>query len=123
MLNAEQLARIVRGTVVLVDLTDGVGKEQTKVRPAVVVSADTLNKRLTTLIVVPISGLKDKKPFKHEVFIRKGEGDLTEDSVAQPVQIRTLDRDRRVVRVLGQLSPATMSQLGGSLFGVLGGLP
>jgi mRNA-degrading endonuclease toxin of MazEF toxin-antitoxin module len=90
MLSPEQLTSIVRGTVVRVDLTDGVGKEQNKVRPAVVVSSesfeavvvssDTLNKRIVTIIVVPISGLKDKKPYKHEMFIRKGEGNLTEDS-------------------------------------------
>ncbi len=76
MLAPEQLAQIVRGTVVLVDLSDGVGREQTKVRPAVVVSSDTLNSRIVTITVVAISGLKDKKPYKHEVFIRKGEGNL-----------------------------------------------
>ena len=135
MLAAAELAKIVRGTVVRVDLSDGIGKEQNKVRPAVVlrthdhetetdavvVSSDLLNKRLVTLIVVPISGLKGKKAFKHEVEIEAGEGGLTERSVAQPIQIRTIDREKRVVAILGQLSSTTMTRISTSLFGILGG--
>jgi len=114
--------RITRGTVVIVRLEPAQGHEQGKTRPAVVVSSDVHNRNLTTIIVVPISGLKGKQPFPHEVFICSGEGGLTEDSVAQPVQIRTVDRNKRVAAVLGQLQSTTMAQIDASLFAVLGGI-
>ena len=107
----------------VVNLDPSRGSEQNKTRPAVVVSSDVLNRSLETLIVVPISSLKPgKTPYRHEVFIRAGEGGLLEDSVAQPIQIRTIDRSQRVTKILGQLPAPTMAQLGASMFGVLGGL-
>ena len=119
----EQLKLITRGTVLLVDLDPSLGAEQAKTRPCVVVSSDTYNSRLTTLNVVPISSLGDKKPYPHEVLIPQGEGDLPNISVAQPVQIRTIDRNKRVVKILGRLSTQTMARVGASMFAVLGGLP
>lgn len=119
----QQLKAIARGTVVVVNLDPAEGAEQKKTRPCVVISADTINARLNTLIVVPISSKKDRDPYPHEVFVRKGEGGLTLDSLAQPVQVRTIDRRGRVVSILGRLPPQTMAQISLQLFVVLGGLP
>ena len=44
-----------RGTVVWVDLSDAHPPEMDKVRPAVVLSNSTLNARLGTVVVVPLS--------------------------------------------------------------------
>lgn len=44
-----------RGTVVWVDLCDTRPPEMDKVRPAVVLSNSTLNDRLSTVVVVPLS--------------------------------------------------------------------
>lgn len=109
--------------MLVVNLDPSEGCEQNKTRPCVVVSADSVNNRLKTLIVVPISSLKGRDPYPHEVFIRKGEGTLEFDSVAQPVQVRTIDRYLRVTAILGRLPPATISQISLKLFIVLGGIP
>jgi mRNA interferase MazF len=44
-----------RGTVVWVNLSDARPPEMDKVRPAVVLSNSTLNLRLSTVVVVPLS--------------------------------------------------------------------
>jgi mRNA interferase MazF len=44
-----------RGTVVWVNLSDAHPPEMDKVRPAVVLSNSTLNSRLSTVVVVPLS--------------------------------------------------------------------
>ena len=44
-----------RGTVVWVNLSDAHPPEMNKVRPAVVLSNSTLNHRLATVVVVPLS--------------------------------------------------------------------
>ena len=117
-----ELRKLRRGQVVWVDFRGSVGAEQGKTRPAVVVSSDRLNNVLRSIIVIPISGLKDKKPFPHEVVIPSGEGGLTEESVAQPIQIRTIDRGERVVGILGELKSDTMNAISSRLSDVLGGL-
>ena len=44
--------------MVIVDLSaDAQGREQTKIRPAVIISTDFFNDRLDTIIVIPISSL------------------------------------------------------------------
>ena len=118
----DQLKALTRGTVVRVDLAGAKGREQMKIRHAVVVSSDRFNRNLDTMQFVPLSGLKNKTPYPHEVLVPKGEGGTTEDSVAQAVQVRTLDRYERVVEIMGTLRPETMAKISVKLFEVLGGL-
>lgn len=109
-----ELKAIKRGTVVVVDLDPAQGSEQAKRRTCVVVSADIYNRKLDTIIVVPISGLEDengpkRKPWPHEVEIPAGSGGLRFNSAAQPVQIRTIDRYARVTKILGELPESVMA--------------
>jgi len=107
------LRAITRGTVLVIDISDARGFEQNKsTRTAIVVSSDTLNKKLATLIVVPTTSQKGRSAFPHEVPIPQGEGGLDADSFAQPVQIRTIDRFARVRRILGHVEPETMMKIG-----------
>ena len=117
--------KAARGQVVLVDLSaDAQGREQTKIRPAVVISIDFFNDRLDTMIVIPISSLKEgAAPREHEVLIKKGEGGLDVDSVAQPIQVRTVDRKLRMKKILGRLPPATMRQIIAKLGEAVGANP
>lgn len=109
----------------IVDLSaDAQGREQTKIRPAIVISTDFFNDRLDTVIIVPVSSLKEgATPRAHEVFIKKGDGGLEVDSVAQPIQIRTIDRRVRCRNVIGRVSPPVMRQIIAKLGEVLGGTP
>jgi mRNA interferase MazF len=113
--------KLVRGNVVVVDLNDAQGHEQSKIRPAVVISSDFHNDRLDTVVIVPISSLKEGSEARaHEVLLKKGEGGLDVDSVAQPIQIRTIDRKPRVKRVLGKLPPLSVGRIGIKLIETLG---
>jgi mRNA-degrading endonuclease toxin of MazEF toxin-antitoxin module len=114
-----------RGQVAIVDFSsDAQGREQTKIRPAVIISTDFFNDRLDTIIVIPISSLKEgATPREHEVFIKKDEGGLDVDSVAQPIQVRTVDRKFRVKKLLGRLPPATMRQIIAKLGEAVGATP
>lgn len=108
-----ELKAIKRGTVVVVDLDPAQGSEQAKRRTCVVVSADIYNKKLDTIIIVPISGLEDEDGPKrqvrpHEVEIAASSGGLRFRSAAQPVQIRTIDRYARVTKILGELPENVM---------------
>lgn len=50
------------------------------------------------------------KPYPVDVPVPKGEAGLVKDSVVQCNQIRPVD-EKRLVRTLGQLGPATMAKV------------
>jgi len=89
---------IRRGTVVWVTLSPGVGSEQTKRRPAVVVSNDAANRSAYrhgrgVITVVPLTSSR-AQALPHQVDIPAGTGGLARGSVAQIEQIRAVDITR-----------------------------
>jgi mRNA interferase MazF len=119
----EELQAITRGTVVIVALDPTKGHEQKKTRHCVVVSGDRFNAALATLIVVPISSVKDGgRVYANEVEIQPGHG-VTLLSKAQPIQIRTIDRFERVEAIKGKLPKETMDAIDSKIRMVLGMLP
>lgn len=94
---------IRRGEVFLVDLNPTQGSEIQKTRPCVVVSPDELNAHLRTLIVAPLTTGGQAYPFRVPCRFGGRVGRVVLD------QIRTVDRER-LVRQLGQLSPATLGR-------------
>ena len=98
-----------RGDVVMVDLNPAVGHEQGGQRPALVVSADALNRSPAGLVIVaPITGTDRGIPA--HVKVAASEGGLTKASVVMTDQIRTISL-RRVARRLGAVSSFTMKQV------------
>lgn len=93
------LSKIVRGQVLLVDLRGAERREQEKTRPCVVLSNDRQNQRHETLVVAPITSLDGRGARIYEVHLSAGEGGLPNDSAALPHQIRTIDRQARVVEI------------------------
>lgn len=94
---------IRRGEVFLVNLNPTRGSEIQKTRPCVVVSPDELNEHLRTLIVAPLTTGGQLYPFRVSCRFGGRVGRVVLD------QIRTVDRER-LVRRLGQLSPATLGR-------------
>lgn len=92
-----------RGEVFLVNLNPTRGSEIQKTRPCVVVSPDELNEHLRTLIVAPLTTGGQTYPFRVPCHFGGRVGRIVLD------QIRTVDRER-LVRRLGQLSPATLGR-------------
>lgn len=98
--------------MVLVDLKGSQGREQEKTRPCVIVSNDELNKKLSTVVVVPISSLPaGMKCYAYEVALKQGDGELDNDAAAMPQQIRTIDKFERIVEIWGSLSDESMDEL------------
>lgn len=103
---------LLRGDVYLVNLDPIVGKEIGKARPAVIIQNDIGNKFSPVTIIAPISSVKEiTKPLPIMIFLEKGEGGLNENSYVDCGQIRTLDKDKRLITKFGSLSKAKISEI------------
>jgi mRNA interferase MazF len=92
-----------RGDVFLVSLEPTVGSEIRKTRPCLVVSPDELNQHLRTVIVAPLTTGGHPYPFRVPCRFQRRQGFVVLD------QLRTVD-SQRLVRRLGRLSPAAVSE-------------
>jgi len=98
-----------RGEIWWVDLDPTQGSEIRKTRPAVVVSADALNRARRTVVVVPLStGPRAQPPI---VVAVPSAGSA---SVAACDQIRAVDKTR-LTRLAGRLSPDDLAAVEGAL--------
>ena len=104
---------IKRGEIYKVNLDPTVGSEMKKTRPALVVSADSINKASSVVIVCPITGSQGKSSPIH-VELPAGEAGLTKDSVVHCGQVRSVDAQRLGER-LGELDRQTMAKVGKGL--------
>ncbi len=100
-----------RGEVWLVNFDPTVGSEIRKVRPAVVISSDTIGK-LPIKLIAPIT---DWKPyFASNIWHVKIDPDssngLAKTSAVDALQLRGVDR-QRLIRKLGQLSAIAMEEI------------
>lgn len=106
------------GDIVLVDFNPVRGVEMSKIRPAVVVSNNILNKYSPLCIVVPITGNIERiLPF--HVFIPKLKSNgLKNDSKALPEQIKSLDKSR-IIKKLGVLEEKQLCEMERNLLFIL----
>lgn len=103
-----------RGEIVSVNFDPARGSEANKIRPAVIVSNDAANATATRLgrgviTVVPVtSNVTRIYPF--QLLLPADLTGLPRDSKAQAEQVRSVSVDR-VGELLGQLSPALVTEL------------
>ena len=98
-----------RGEVVVVNLDPVLGHEIGRTRPAVVIQNDVGNRYSPTAIVAALTSHSDRKAmFPFCVAVDKGEGGLSQTSIVNTAQIRTVDKRRIVGQPLGRLSASTM---------------
>ena len=95
------MVSVRRGEVHLIRLDPTEGHEIQKTRPCLIVSPDTLNAHLTTVIVAPMTTGSQPTPWRVSCRFQRREGLVVLD------QLRTIDR-RRVVQRLGRLPAATV---------------
>jgi len=92
-----------RGSVALVRLDPVEGSEQGKTRPCVVVQNDVANRLSSTVTIVPVVGYIEKiARYPLCVALEKGVAGLN-TSVVNCAHVRTVDRRRLVLPVLGQI--------------------
>lgn len=103
---------LFRGDVYLINLDPIIGKEIGKARPALIIQNDIGNKFSPVTIIAPISSIKEiTKPLPIMVFLDKGEGGLKVKSYVDCGQIRTVDKEKRLISKYGSLSQEKMQKV------------
>ncbi len=112
------MVEVVRGDVVLCDLNPVVGTEQSGIRPVVVTQNDRANKVSPHTIIAPFTSKIRQALLPSHVFVPKGIGGLSQDSVILCEQIRVIDKSR-IVRRIGHLDDNYLQQLAEALKRIL----
>jgi mRNA interferase MazF len=84
---------IQRFNVVLVNLDPTIGSEIRKTRPAVVISPDSMNRHIRTVIIAPITSKRRAYPTRVQTAFQGRQGQIVLD------QIRTVDKSRLIKRL------------------------
>ena len=106
-----------RGMIILVNLDPTKGSETGKVRPCIVVTNDTYNKKVPVIQVVPITEWTEKKAriITNVTIPATTQNGLTKLSIADCLQTRPIDHSQRLVAVKGELESETLSKIDLSL--------
>jgi mRNA interferase MazF len=98
------------------DLDPTQGKEQSGLRPVLIISGNLMNKNSDLLIVCPLS--TKIKSFPSTVLISKTlQNDLTHDSEVLTFQIRVISKTR-LVRQVGKITETELKQIVFELNGI-----
>ena len=95
---------ISRFDVWLVTLDPTEGSEIAKTRPCLIVSPDTINQRLNTVLVAPMTSTQKKYPTRVNCLFVGQSGQVALD------QTRSVDKSR-LTRLVGQLDEVTSRQV------------
>jgi len=104
---------IRRGDVWWVALDPSVGSEIRKTRPAVVLTADPLNRARHTVVIIPLSTKPKSRPP-----VTIGAASAGEGAVAVCDQVRAVDKTR-LVRRHGRLASAEMQAIDAAMRAIL----
>jgi mRNA interferase MazF len=106
------VAPLLRGDVYLVNLNPLTGNEAPKPRPAVIIQNDVGNRFSPITIVAPISWAKEiLKPLPITIFLEKGEAGLEEECYIDCGQIRTVEKEERLLSKFGSLNKPRMLEV------------
>jgi mRNA interferase MazF len=109
--------RLKRGMIINVDLNPTKGSETGKIRPCVIVTNNTYNIRVPVIQVVPITEWPEKKAriITNVTIPPDKKNKLSKLSIADCLQTRPIDHQKRLVSVLGELSIVTLNKIDESL--------
>lgn len=114
------MAKVSRGQVVLVDFPYSDGR-QSKIRPALVVQAETHNATLLKTIIALITGNLRRRAHPAHVYldptVHTGVG-VDGPSLVSCINLFTIDQ-AAVLRTLGRLTPALQADVDASLCNAL----
>jgi len=112
------MARILRGDILWADLDPARGREQSGLRPVLVLSHEVFNQRSGTVIAVAITSQPRRVGFPLTLEIQSAK--LPKQSWVKISQIRTLSTERLGKR-LGRLSPEELNKVVEGLLEIVGG--
>ncbi|CAK8054550.1 type II toxin-antitoxin system PemK/MazF family toxin [Eupransor demetentiae] len=90
----ENSKEVRRGDVFYADLKQGIGSEQSGIRPVLIVQNDVGNHNSPTTIVVAITSKISKPKLPTHVLLPAHKGGMKKDSIILGEQIRTIDKRR-----------------------------
>lgn len=104
----------------MVDLDPGFGKEIRKKRPALIISADSFNNYLHTVIVIPFSSRIPQILSLEMVMVLPSKiTGIEKESIILPLLIRSVDKDR-LIKKIGLLQAEKLKEIEDALKLVLG---
>ena len=109
-----------RGDVYWINLDPTVGAEIKKTRPCVVISPDAANKSGPLVIVAPITKVKEKKVYFHEILLPKETASLQYDSKIKVFQLRCIDKKRLSKSKIGSIPITFLKKLNEKIQIVMG---
>lgn len=107
------LGQIRQWDLLWADLEPAVGSEMKgERRPVLVLSNDGFNAKFRVVTVIPFTDFDEKtrKPYPFEVIIPAGSAGNPKNSLAQPFQVRTLDRMRFLEAPMGRLDDPVLRE-------------
>ncbi len=102
------MAGILRGEIRWADLSPSRGREQTGLRPVLIISQDVFNERSGTVIAIAITSQLQKAGFPLTLELKTG--NLPKRSWAKISQVRTLSTER-MGKLIGKLSQEELTQV------------
>ena len=96
--------RVKRYDIVIVNLDPTVGGEIQKTRPCIVVSPDEFNRRIKTVVIIPLTSQLKDYPYRVPIQTRSG----TSQAVLE--QIRAVDKTR-IIKNVGRITPTEVRAL------------
>jgi mRNA interferase MazF len=111
-----------KGDIWQANLGQGVGHEQSNLRPVLIVSEDEFNAGPAGLvIVVPLTTkIAKSRHIPAHILISPPEGGLRKPSAILCDQIRAISKDRLGGRPWGQVAPQTLMEVGATLRMLIG---
>jgi len=94
-----------RGDLVWVDFNPTKGREQAKVRPAIVVSPKSYNQKTNLAIMCPITSIQKGYPFEVAMKDKKVSGVILSDHV------RSLDWKARYTKFIAKAKPKVIAEV------------
>jgi len=90
----KELKTVMRGDVFYADLKQGIGSEQSGIRPVLIIQNDIGNANSPTTIVAAITSQISKPKLPTHVLLPAHMGGIKRDSVILAEQVRTIDKRR-----------------------------
>ena len=87
---------VERYDVVLVNLDPTIGREIKKIRPAIFVSPDELNRHWGVIIIVPLTSVLRNLDFRSPVFFGGKKGQAAVDQIRSTDKVRILKKLGRI---------------------------
>jgi len=106
-----------RGMVIDVNLDPTLGSETGKIRPCIIITNDTYNARIPVIQVIPITMWSEKKErIKTNIVLDvTKENGLTKKSIADCLQTRPIDYEKRITKIRGGISKSKLEEIANAL--------